>query len=213
MLIRKTTCAASQKAITLFICSFPFFWVCSLFAFIHVFLSKLWLAAVLLILILNVTPMVSNHTFESVGEAWDRNLHTEGPCSTTPNSSLWQVKDIHDFYGVHGDGLEHAAVTLVVHHHHEEIAAGNLLDHKGPASQSTDKQKRRWGRKRGERGKEECELHWQVDKVHGYDVNFHVCQGICVTSVYILPWQRGDAVKRLCWTHVKKMTGLTTSCQ
>lgn len=43
------------------------------------------------------------------------------------------MKDIHDLHGVHGDGLKHAAVTLVVHHHHEEVAAGDLLDHKGPA--------------------------------------------------------------------------------
>lgn len=43
------------------------------------------------------------------------------------------VKDIHDLHGVHGNGLKHAAVTLVVHHHHEEVAAGDLLDHKGPA--------------------------------------------------------------------------------
>lgn len=27
---------------------------------------------------------------------------------------------------------------------------------------------------------------WRVDKVHGYDVNFHVCQRICVLSVHIL---------------------------
>lgn len=43
------------------------------------------------------------------------------------------MKDIHDLHGVHGNRLEHAAVTLVVHHHHEEVAAGDLLDHKGPA--------------------------------------------------------------------------------
>lgn len=43
------------------------------------------------------------------------------------------VKDIHDLHGVHGNRLKHAAVTLVVHHHHEEVAAGDLLDHKGPA--------------------------------------------------------------------------------
>lgn len=55
-------------------------------------------------------------------------------------SSLCPVKDIHDFDGVHGDWLEHAAVTLVVHHHHEEITAGDLLDHKGPANHSTDSQ-------------------------------------------------------------------------
>lgn len=46
--------------------------------------------------------------------------------------SLRPVKDIHDLDGVHGNGFKHAAVTLVVHHHHEEVAAGDLLDHKGP---------------------------------------------------------------------------------
>ena len=56
-------------------------------------------------------------------------------------SSCLPVKDIHDFDGVHGDWLVHAAVTLVVHHHHEEIAAGDLLDHKGPANHSKDSQK------------------------------------------------------------------------
>lgn len=66
-------------------------------------------------------------------------------------SNRWPVKDIHDFDGVHGDWLKHAAVTLVVHHHHEEITAGDLLDHKGPANHSTDSQKqKRWGRKEGE---------------------------------------------------------------
>lgn len=50
--------------------------------------------------------------------------------------SLWPVKDIHDFDRVHGDWLEHAAVTLVVHHHHEEVAAGDLLDDEGPANHS-----------------------------------------------------------------------------
>lgn len=49
--------------------------------------------------------------------------------------SFMPVKDIHDLDGVHGDGLEHAAVTLVVHHHHEEVAAGDLLDHKGPVGE------------------------------------------------------------------------------
>lgn len=48
------------------------------------------------------------------------------------NGWLWSVKDIHDLHGVHGDWLEHAAVALVVHHHHEEVAAGDLLNHKGP---------------------------------------------------------------------------------
>lgn len=53
-------------------------------------------------------------------------------------SSLWLVKDIHDFNGVHGDWLEHTAVTLVIYHHHEEITAGDLLDHKGPVNHSKE---------------------------------------------------------------------------
>lgn len=57
--------------------------------------------------------------------------HACSACWFTP------VKDIHDLDGVHGNGLEHAAVTLVVHHHHEEVAAGDLLDHKGPDGDRT----------------------------------------------------------------------------
>lgn len=68
-------------------------------------------------------------------------------------SSPWPAKDIHDFDGVHGDWLKHAAVTLVVHHHHEEITAGDLLDHKGPANHSTDSQRQKTMRK--EEGKRE----------------------------------------------------------
>lgn len=67
-----------------------------------------------------------------------------------PALYLKPVKDIQDFDGVHGDWLEHAAVTLVVHHHHEEIAAGDLLDHKGPANHSKDSQKQ----KKDEEGRE-----------------------------------------------------------
>lgn len=63
------------------------------------------------------------------------------------------VKDIHDFDGVHGDWLKHAAVTLVVHHHHEEITAGDLLNHKGPASHSTDSQIEKKKKKRKKDGK------------------------------------------------------------
>lgn len=74
-------------------------------------------------------------------------------------SSFWPVKDIHDFEGVHGDWLKHAAVTLVVHHHHEEITAGDLLDHKGPANHSTDGQKHKKkddeGRREREKGRTE----------------------------------------------------------
>lgn len=70
--------------------------------------------------------------------------------------SLWPVKDIHDFDGVHGDWLEHAAVTLVVHHHHEEITAGDLLDHKGPANHSTETEKKDEERRR-EREQERIE--------------------------------------------------------
>ena len=65
------------------------------------------------------------------------------PPTTPPTSqfsSLWPAKDIHDFDGLHGDWLEHAAVALAVHHHHEEITAGDLLDHEGPANHSTDSQ-------------------------------------------------------------------------
>lgn len=60
-------------------------------------------------------------------------------CSARP---FMPVKDIHDLDGVHGDGLEHAAVTLVVHHHHEEVAAGDLLDHKGPERREAQMQTR-----------------------------------------------------------------------
>lgn len=104
------------------------------------------------------------------------------------------MKDIHDFDGVHGDWLKHAAVTLVVHHHHEEIAAGDLLNHKGPANHSTDSQteKERWKRKR-EQETVEREI-WLAVMEHGYDVNFHVCHGICVMSLQMLPWQRGEGL-------------------
>lgn len=109
------------------------------------------------------------------------------------------MKDIHDFNGVHGDWLKHAAVTLVVHHHHEQITAGDLLNHKGPANHSTDsqiekKKKERWKRKR-EQETVESEI-WLAVKEHGYDVNFHVCHRICVMSLHILPWQRGEGLCR-----------------
>lgn len=32
----------------------------------------------------------------------------------------------------------------------------------------------------GEGWRESWELDWQVDKAHGYDVNFHLCQRICL---------------------------------
>lgn len=68
----------------------------------------------------------------------------------SPNN-MCPVKDIHDFDGVHGNWLEHTAVTLVVHHHHEKITAGDLLDHKWPANHNRDSQtQKRWGRKKGE---------------------------------------------------------------
>lgn len=64
------------------------------------------------------------------------------------NKSLWPVKDIHDFDRVHGDWLEHAAVTLVVHHHHEEVAAGDLLDDEGPADHGRRQKTRKEGRRK-----------------------------------------------------------------
>lgn len=39
--------------------------------------------------------------------------------------------------------------------------------------------KKRWGKKKGEGAREDWELDWQVDKTHGYDVNFHVSEDLC----------------------------------
>lgn len=51
------------------------------------------------------------------------------------------MKDINDLHRVHSDGLEHGAVTLVVHHHHEEVTAGYLLDDEGSANHRRDREK------------------------------------------------------------------------
>lgn len=48
-----------------------------------------------------------------------------------------------------------------------------------------DKEKVEEGRREMERGRGWV-LDWQADKAHGYDVNFHVCQRICVMSVIVL---------------------------
>lgn len=147
-----------SKVIHSFIHSFIFFWVSFFCGFYPSFLSKLWrFYCSCCFTRLHISGKCSSHDFISHFSVIQDSKRLEfahwGPiCSITPTSSLWQVKDIHDFDGVHGDWLKHAAVTLVVHHHHEEIAAGDLLDHKGPANHSTDSQKQRRGRKEGGRG-------------------------------------------------------------
>lgn len=66
--------------------------------------------------------------------------------------------------------------------------------HGQPDRKKKEKKKERWKRKR-EQETVESEI-WQAVKEHGYDVNFHVCHRICVMSVHILPWQRGEGLWR-----------------
>lgn len=56
------------------------------------------------------------------------------------------------------------------------------------------RKKERWKRKR-EQETVESEI-WLAVQEHGYDVNFHVCHGICVMSLHMLPWQRGEGLWR-----------------
>lgn len=124
------------------------------------------------------------------------------------------AKDIHDFDGVHGDWLKHAAVTLVVHHHHEEITAGDLLNHKGPANHSTDSQIEKERKKDGKGTRDSWK--WDLASSPGAWVwcKFPcVSRDLCYESSHAPLAEGRSTLKRLHWMHVKSMKYLTASCQ
>lgn len=140
----------------------------SLRSFTHLISYLLWTQ-----LSVRVVKVSLRLLLHSISQIWQMRLQTlqiippprhsgtqDTRICTPAKKSLWPVKDIHDFDRVHGDWLEHAAVTLVVHHHHEEVAAGDLLDDEGPVNHS---RRQRRGRKEGRKKKEKCEQACQAD--------------------------------------------------
>lgn len=92
-------------------------------------------------------------------------------------NSLWPAKDIHDLDGVHGDWLKHAAVTLVVHHHHEQVAAGDLLDHEGPANHNQGGQR--------ERGKGKGRGTWEYSFIYFDIIYLEYANLTRITNFYL----------------------------